>query len=127
MIVTFGNRATSDFYHGISSSRSRKIPVRIKDVALYKLDVLNAVPSLEDLKSPPGNRLEALKGDFAGFHSIRINEIVRGKRGVSPNTAWLLAGAFNTSPEFWLNLQATHDLSLHKPKHHVQPILKASA
>jgi proteic killer suppression protein len=74
MIVTFGNRATSDFYHGISSSRSRKIPVQIKDVALCKLDVLNAVPSLEDLKSPPGNRLEALKGDFAGFHSIRIND-----------------------------------------------------
>jgi proteic killer suppression protein len=37
------------------------------------LDVLNAAQSLEDLKSPPGNRLEALKGDFAGFHSIRIN------------------------------------------------------
>ena len=74
MIVTFGNRATSDFYHGISSSGSRKIPAQIKDVALYKLDVLNAVQSLEDLKSPPGNRLEALKGDFAGFHSIRIND-----------------------------------------------------
>ena len=74
MIVTFGNRATSDFYHGISRSRSRKIPAQIKDVALYKLDVLNADQSLEDLKSPPGNRLEALKGDFAGFHSIRIND-----------------------------------------------------
>jgi proteic killer suppression protein len=73
MIVSFGNRATSDLFHGISSSRVRKIPNQIKELALYKLDVLNAAQSLEDLKSPPGNRLELLKGDFAGFHSIRIN------------------------------------------------------
>ena len=57
----------------------------------------------------------------------RVNEIVRGKRGISPNTAWLLSEAFNTSPEFWLNLQATHDLSLHKPKRYVQPLVIASA
>lgn len=37
------------------------------------MDVLNAAQSLDDLKSPPGNRLELLRGDFAGFHSIRIN------------------------------------------------------
>ena len=43
----------------------------------------------------------------------RINEIVRGKRGITPDTAWLLSGALNTSPEFWLNLQNNHDLSLH--------------
>jgi len=49
------------------------LPTQIKESALYKLDVLNAAQSLEDLKSPPGNRLEALKGDFSGFHSIRIN------------------------------------------------------
>lgn len=41
--------------------------------ALYKLDVLNAAQSLHDLRSPPGNRLEALRGDLTGFHSIRIN------------------------------------------------------
>ena len=73
MIVSFGNRATSDFFHGISSSRARRIPNQIREVALYKLDILNAAKSLNDLKSPPGNRLELLKGDFAGFHSIRIN------------------------------------------------------
>jgi len=49
------------------------LPPQIKETALYKLDVLNAAQSLEDLKSPPGNRLEALKGDLVGFHSIRIN------------------------------------------------------
>lgn len=73
VIASFGNRATSDLFHGISSSRVRRLPAQIKESALYKLDVLNAAQALEDLKSPPGNRLEALKGDFVGFHSIRIN------------------------------------------------------
>jgi len=73
MIASFGNRATTDFFHGVSSSRARRIPNQIKEVALYKLDVLNAAQSLDDLKSPPGNRLELLRGAFAGFHSIRIN------------------------------------------------------
>ncbi len=73
MIVSFGNRATSDLFHGISSSRARRILNQIKDLALYKLDILNAAQSLDDLKSPPGNTLEALRGDLAGFHSIRIN------------------------------------------------------
>lgn len=46
----------------------------------------------------------------------RINEIVRGKRGISPETAWLLSGAFNTTPEFWMNLQIAHDLSANRPE-----------
>ncbi|MCP3909165.1 MAG: HigA family addiction module antidote protein [Oceanicoccus sp.] len=53
----------------------------------------------------------------------RINEIIRGKRGITPETAWLLAEAFNTSPEFWLNLQASHDLSANRPDHHVQSLV----
>ena len=73
MIISFGNRASSDLYHGISSSRVRRLPPQIIEAALYKFDILNAAKSLEDLKSPPGNRLEALKGDWKGFHSIRIN------------------------------------------------------
>jgi len=43
-------------------------------VATRKLDLLNAAHALLDLRSPPGNRLEALKGDWKGFHSIRINQ-----------------------------------------------------
>lgn len=61
-----------------------------------------------------------------GISIQRINEIVKGKRGVSPDTAWLLSEAFNTSPEFWLNLQSAYDLSTHKPKSHVQPLNTAS-
>jgi len=55
----------------------------------------------------------------------RINELVRGKRGVTPETAWLLAQAFETSPEFWLNLQMAHDLSKSRPERQV-PALKAT-
>ena len=73
MIASFGNRATSDLFHGVTSARVRRLPTQIKEAALYKLDLLNAAQCLEDLRSPPGNRLEALRGDLEGFHSIRIN------------------------------------------------------
>ena len=45
----------------------------------------------------------------------RINEIVRGKRGITPETAWLFAQAFGTTPEFWVNLQTTYDLTVKRP------------
>ncbi|MGH8273992.1 MAG: type II toxin-antitoxin system RelE/ParE family toxin [Gammaproteobacteria bacterium] len=73
MIVSFGERATSDLFNGISSARARRLPSQITESALHKLDILNAAQSLDDLRSPPGNRLEALRGGYAGFHSIRIN------------------------------------------------------
>jgi len=41
----------------------------------------------------------------------RLNEIVNGKRGISPQTAWKLSGFFKNSPEFWMNLQIAHDLT----------------
>lgn len=62
-----------------------------------------------------------------GIPIQRINEIVRGKRGVTPDTAWLLSEAFNTSPEFWLNLQSTHELSSHRPERHVEPLAAVGA
>lgn len=76
---------------------------------------------LKEFLEPMGLSQKAL-ADHIGIPIQRINEIVRGKRGVSPDTAWLLSEAFSTSPEFWLNLQATHDLSIHRPKNHVQPL-----
>ena len=45
----------------------------------------------------------------------RINEIVRGKRGITPDTAWRFSQAFGTTPEFWMNLQTIHDLSCNRP------------
>ncbi len=47
----------------------------------------------------------------------RINELVRGKRGVTSETAWLLAQALDTTPEFWVNLQSAHDLARTRPVH----------
>jgi antitoxin HigA-1 len=49
----------------------------------------------------------------------RINEIVNGKRGITPETAWLFAGAFGTTPEFWMNLQSQYDLAKHRPERKV--------
>ena len=73
MIISFGNRVTEDLYHGVSSNRVRRLPPQILESALYKLDVLNAAQSLDDLRSPPGNRLELLRGSLSVLHSIRIN------------------------------------------------------
>ena len=61
-----------------------------------------------------------------GIPVQRINELVRGKRGVTPETAWLLAQAFGTTPEFWLNLQASFDLAMSRPARRVQRLRKAS-
>lgn len=74
MILSFRDRATEDLYHGRSTSRVRRLPVEVRERSLQKLDVLAAAASIEDLRVPPGNRLEALRGDLAGFHSIRVNQ-----------------------------------------------------
>jgi addiction module HigA family antidote len=55
----------------------------------------------------------------------RINELIRGKRGVTPETAWLLAAALNTTPEFWINLQVAHDLAKKRPAKSVAPLKAA--
>ena len=65
--------------------------------------------------------------DHLGIPIQRINEIVRGKRGVSSDTAWLLSMAFNTSPEFLLNLQSMHDLSTHRPDKEIAPLKAVQA
>ena len=60
-----------------------------------------------------------------GIPVQRVNELVRGKRGVTPETAWLLAGAFGTTPEFWLNLQANNDLARARPKRKIRQLSAA--
>lgn len=56
----------------------------------------------------------------------RVDELVRGKRGVSPETVWLLGKAMNTSPEFWLNLQAACDLARSRPHRVTRPMSEVS-
>jgi len=62
---------------------------------------------------------------FAGYLKIplqRVNEIIRGKRGITPETAWLFSQAFGTTPEFWINLQSHYDLAQCKPITHIKKL-----
>ena len=52
----------------------------------------------------------------------RVNELVRGKRGVTPDTAWLLSQALRTTPEFWVNLQRNYDLARTRPDTELEPL-----
>jgi toxin HigB-1 len=70
MIVSFRDAETATIWAG---RRSRRLPGDIQDAALRKLRLLNNARRLDDLRVPPGNRLEALKKDRQGQHSIRIN------------------------------------------------------
>lgn len=74
MIASFGDRATEDLYHGRLTARARRFPRDVVDAALVKLDSLNGAAAMLDLRSPRGNRLEALKGELKGWHSIRVND-----------------------------------------------------
>lgn len=78
----------------------------------------------EEFLKPLGVSQVALAAHL-GIPVQRVNEVVRGKRGISPETAWLLAGAFGTSPEFWLNLQISHDLAVTRPRRAVRQLAAA--
>jgi len=74
MIESFGDRATEDLCHGRPTARARRFPREVADAALVKLDSLNGAAAMLDLRSPPGDWLEASKGELKGFHSIRVND-----------------------------------------------------
>ena len=63
----------------------------------------------------PRHITQSALAEHLGIPIQRINEIVRGKRAVTPETAWLLAGALGTTPEFWVSLQAKYDMEQCKP------------
>ncbi|PPQ29633.1 plasmid maintenance system killer protein [Rhodoblastus sphagnicola] len=86
MIRSFACDQTETIWLG---RRSRKLPADMQAVALRKLRLLNQARVLEDLRIPPGNRLDALKGDRSGQHSIRINDQWR------LCFVWSEGGAFN--------------------------------
>jgi len=78
MIESFKDRASEDIFNGVNSKEARKVcPKTLWQVAARKLDQLDSVQSLEELKVPPGNRLERLSGDRKTEYSIRINEQYR--------------------------------------------------
>ena len=71
MILSFKDKETESVYN---EKFSRKLPNGIQRIALRKMIVLNYAVSLEDLRIPPGNKLEQLHGNRKGQHSIRIND-----------------------------------------------------
>lgn len=71
MIRTFKSKETAKIFN---RQRSRRLPLNIQAVALRKLRMLNRAVTLQDLRVPPANRLEKLKKDREGQHSIRIND-----------------------------------------------------
>ena len=78
MIQSFKNRETEDIFYGRQTKSALKIcPLQLWNVAFRKLDQLDSVVMLDELRIPPGNQLEALVGDRAGQYSIRINRQYR--------------------------------------------------
>ena len=74
MINSFGNRLAEDLFFDRQSRATRAFAPGLKRIARRKLLYLHDAAELKDLRAPPGNRLEALKGNYKGKHSIRINE-----------------------------------------------------
>ena len=74
MILSFLSKDTEAIWHG---EPVRRLPLEIQTVARRKLRMLNNARQLDDLRIPPANRLEALRGDRKGQHSIRINGLWR--------------------------------------------------
>ena len=85
MIESFGNRLADDLFHDRTTRATRTFPLELRRIARRKLLYLHDAVELKDLQAPPGNRLEVLKGDRKGFHSIRINDqwriVFRWQRG----------------------------------------------
>ena len=78
----------------------------------------------EEFLAPLGLTQCAL-AEHIGVPARHIGEIVRGRRSVTPSSAWLLAQAFDTTPEFWLNLQATYDLAKSRPPRAIRRLPRA--
>jgi proteic killer suppression protein len=85
VIAGFGNRLAEDLWDDKSSRAVRRVPPELRRAARRKLFDLNDAKQLKNLRAPPGNRLEALKGAWSGDHSIRIDDrwrvVFRWKNG----------------------------------------------
>jgi proteic killer suppression protein len=77
VIQSFVDVTTEDLFNGKDSKAARKVENEVWPVVRRKLDMLNVAAKLDDLRVPPGNRLEALKGAQKGRHGIRVNERLR--------------------------------------------------
>ena len=74
MIQAFGNALAQDLFYDKQSKATRSFPPELRRTARRKLLYLHDAADMKDLRMPPGNRLESLKGKWKRFHSIRIND-----------------------------------------------------
>jgi proteic killer suppression protein len=74
MIRSFGNALAEELFDDAPRKSARRFPKELWRTARRKLQQIHEAECLDDLRIPPGNHLEKLKGDLAGFHSIRIND-----------------------------------------------------
>jgi toxin HigB-1 len=77
VIRTFADDTSRDIWNGVNSKAARRIPKEVWPVVRRKLDQIDAVKKLDDLKVPPGNRSHALAGDLKGHHAVRVNDQYR--------------------------------------------------
>lgn len=77
MIRSFADGSTRDIWNGVNSKAARRIPKDLWTAVRRKLDQIDAVTKLDDLRVPPGNRLHALEADRAGYHAVRVNDQFR--------------------------------------------------
>ena len=77
MIRTLADDTTRDIWNGVNSKAARQVPSDLWPIVRRKLDQLDAVTKLDDLRVPPGNRLHALTGDLKGWHAMRVNDQYR--------------------------------------------------
>jgi proteic killer suppression protein len=77
MIRSFADDSTRDIWNGVNSKAARRIPKELWPAIRRKLDQLDAVTKVNDLRVPPGNQLHALTGDRAGSHAIRVSDQYR--------------------------------------------------
>ena len=74
MIRSFGNQLAEDLYYDRKTRFTRAFPQELRRAARRKILFLHDAAELRDLRIPPGNKLEALRGKMKGFHAIRIND-----------------------------------------------------
>jgi len=77
MMRSIADDTTKDIWNGVNSKAGRRVPRELWPVIRRKLDQVDAVTQLNDLRIPPGNRLHALSDDLAGYHAIRVNDQYR--------------------------------------------------
>ncbi len=128
MIRTFRDDRTRAIYAGVSHIYAgvshKEIPRDLLKRAVRKLFLIDTVTRLEDLRVPPGNRLEALPMGLSvyalaraiGVPRSRINEICHGRQGITARLALRLGGYFAVDPQWFMNMQTKHDLAVEAEK-----------